>query len=116
MALDYKYKLYLDDDLTLTIKASFFNQTILNQYVNYSVEKYVKTKVETSPTEANWTTVFEGRAFFADKYSVLNVDIKPFVEDNIEYRDVETVNNSLKLDNGKWTGYYVNVPNTKGSN
>src|SRR5574344_1994610 len=101
MALDYKYKLYLDDDLTLTIKASFFNQTILNQYVNYSVEKYVKTKVETSPAPANWTTVFEGRAFFADKSSDLNVDIKPFVEDNIEYRDIKTAKKSVTLTNGK---------------
>ena len=116
MALDNYKKLYLDDDLVLTINASSFNQTILNQYVNYSVEKYVKTKVETSPTPDNWTTVFEGRAFFADNYSDLNVDIKPFVEDNIEYRDVETANNSLKLINGKWTGYYGNVPSTKGSN
>ena len=109
-------KLYLDDDLILTIKGISFNKTILNQYVNYSVEKYVKTQVETTPTAANWTTVFEGRAFFADKYSDLKVDIKPFVEDNIEYRDIEKANDNLKLKNGKWTGYYVNVPSTTGSN
>lgn len=113
MAYDTRY---LDDDLILTIKGISFNTTILNQYVNYSVEKYVKTQVETSPTAANWTTVFEGRAFFADKYSNLNVDIKPFVEDNIEYRDIETANNDLKLENGKWTGYYFNVSGTTGSN
>lgn len=117
MALDNHKKLYLDDDLILTIKGSSFNTTILNQYVNYSVEKYVKTKVETSPNDANWTTVFEGRAFFVDKYSNLNVDIKPFVEDNIEYRDIETpTNNFLKLENGKWTGYSYNVSITTGSN
>lgn len=116
MAYDGYKKLYLDDDIILTIKGSSFNQTILNQYVNYSVEKYVKTQVETSPTAANWTTVFEGRAFFADKYSDLKVDINPFVEDNIEYRNLETANDSLKLINGKWTGYYLNVPSTKGSN
>lgn len=102
MALDNYKKLYLDDDLVLTIKASSFSQTILNQYVNYSVERYVKTKIETSPTADNWTTVFEGRAFFADKSSELNVDIKPFVEDNIKYRDIETSKKSLKLTSGKW--------------
>lgn len=119
MALDNYKKLYLDDDLILAIGGGdFSNQTILNQYVNYSVEKYVKTKVETSPNDANWTTVFEGRAFFADKYSVLNVDIKPFVEDNIEYRDIETANNALKLENGKWGGLisYFNLTGTMGSN
>lgn len=109
-------KRYLDDDITLTIKGGSFNKTILNQYVNYSVEKYVKTQVETSPNDANWTTVFEGRAFFADKYSDLEVDITPFVEDNIEYRDIEKANNSLKLDNGKWIGYGFNTTPTEGSN
>lgn len=109
-------KRYLDDDITLTIKGSSFNKPILNQYVNYSVEKYVKTQVETSPTEANWTTVFEGRAFFADKYSDLKVDIKPFVEDNIEYRDIEKAENYLKLDNGKWIGSSFTTTPTKGSN
>lgn len=116
MALDFFDKRYLDDDLTLTIKGEIFNITILNQYVNYSVEKYVKTQVETSPTPANWTTVFEGRAFFADKDSNLNVDIKPFVEDNIEYRDVETTKNYLKLENGKWVGSNSNLSFTKVSN
>lgn len=116
MALDNYTKLYLDDDLTLTIKGTSFNKTILNQYVNYSVEKYVKTQVETSPTPANWTTVFEGRAFFADKYSNLNVDINPFVEDNIEYRDVETANEFVTLENGKWVGSDSRLTITKGSN
>lgn len=116
MALDNYKKLYLDDDLTLTIKGTSFNKTILNQYVNYSVEKYVKTQVETSPTPANWTTVFEGRAFFADKYSNLNVDIKPFVEDNIEYRDIQTANKSLKFINGKWEGDSPHLVDTQGSN
>lgn len=109
-------KLYLDDDITLTINGASFNKTILNQYVNYSVEKYVKTQVEKSPTAANWTTVFEGRAFFADKYSDLKVDIKPFVEDNIEYRDIETAEKDLKLENGKWIGYGFTTTPTKGSN
>lgn len=109
-------KRYLDDDITLTINGSSFNKAILNQYVNYSVEKYVKTQVETSPTEANWTTVFEGRAFFADKYSDLKVDIKPFVEDNIEYRDIEKAYDYLKLDNGKWVGFSVTATPTEGSN
>lgn len=116
MAIDTYNKLYLDDDLTLTIKATRFKQTILNQYVNYSVEKYVKTQVETSPTPDNWTTVFEGRGFFADKSSELNVDIKPFVEDNIEYRDIETSRNYVKLENGKWVGPAAHVINAKGSN
>lgn len=117
MAQDNYKKLYLDDDLVITINASSFNKTILNQYVNYSVEKYVKTKVETSPTEANWTTVFEGRAFFKDKYSELNVDIKPFVEDNIEYRDVQTSNDFVKLENGKWLDSSTElVNNTQVSN
>ena len=116
MARDFAKKLYLDDDLVLTIKGSSFNKTILNQYVNYSVEKYVKTQVETSFTPANWTTVFEGRAFFADKDSNLNVDIKPFVEDNIEYRDIETAYKSLKLENGKWVGSSPNLTSTKVSN
>lgn len=107
---------YLDDDITLTISGTSFNKTILNQYVNYSVEKYVKTQEETKPTEANWTTVFEGRAFFADKDSDLNVDIKPFVEDNIEYRDIEKAYNYLKLDNGKWIGSTFNLTSTEGSN
>lgn len=109
-------KRYLDDDLILTINGSSFNKTILNQYVIYSVEKYVKTQVETSPNDANWTTVFEGRAFFADEDSVLNVDIKPFVEDNIEYRDIETANNYLKLENGKWIGFPFTTIPTEGSN
>lgn len=116
MAIDTYKKLYLDDDLTLTIKGTSFNKTILNQYVNYSVEKYVKTQVETSDTPANWTTVFEGRAFFADKNSNLNVDIKPFVEDNIEYRDIQTANKYLKLENGKWVGSNSNLSITTGSN
>lgn len=116
MAKDNSNKLYLDDDLVLTIKGSSFNKTILNQYVNYSVEKYVKTQVETSPTTANWTTVFEGRAFFADNDSKLNVDIKPFVEDNIEYRDIETSNNLKKLENGKWVGSTSILTFTKVSN
>lgn len=116
MALDNYKKLYLDDDLTLTIKASIFNQTILNQYVNYSVLKYVKTKVETSPADANWVTVFEGRAFFADKSSELNVDIKPFVEDNIEYRDIETAKKSVTLTNGKWLDNEGGINYTKRSN
>lgn len=115
MAQDYK-KLYLDDDLVITINASSFSGTILNQYVNYSVEKYVKTQVETSPTEANWTTVFEGRAFFEDKYSELNVDIKPFVEDNIEYRDVQTANKFVVLKNGKWLNNTTELVNTQVSN
>ena len=117
MALDSRTKLYLDDDLVLTIQGSaFFNQAILNQYVNYSVEKYVKTKIETSPNAANWTTVFEGRAFFVDKYSNLNVDIKPFVEDNIEYRDIETANKYFKLENGKWVTRSSIVSSTDVSN
>ena len=116
MAIDTYKKLYLDDDLVLTIKGSSFNKTILNQYVNYSVEKYVKTQVETSFTPANWTTVFEGRAFFADKDSNLNVDIKPFVEDNIEYRDIQTADIYSKLENGKWVGSSSNVGITKVSN
>ena len=116
MALDNYKKLYLDDDLVLTINASSFNQTILNQYVNYSVEKYVKTKVETSPAAANWTTVFEGRAFFADKSSVLKVDIKPFVEDNIEYRDIETAKKSVELINGKWVDRNSDINYTSRSN
>lgn len=116
MALDNYKKLYLDDDLTLTINGTSFNQTILNQYVNYSVEKYVKTKVETSPTPDNWTTVFEGRAFFADKSSELNVDIKPFVEDNIEYRDIETAKKSVTLTNGKWVDKYPGIIYTSRSN
>lgn len=107
---------YLDDDITLTISGTSFNKTILNQYVNYSVEKYVKTQVETRPTEANWATVFEGRAFFADKYSDLKVDIKHFVEDNIEYRDIEKTDNNLKLDSGKWIGLGFNITPTEGSN
>lgn len=109
-------KRYLDDDITLMISGTSFNKTIRNQYVNYSVEKYVKTQVETSPTEANWTTVFEGRAFFADENSDLKVDIKPFVEDNIEYRDIEKANNYLKLENGKWIGFAFNTIPTEGSN
>lgn len=116
MAIDISNKLYLDDDLVLTIKGSIFNKTILNQYVNYSVEKYVKTQVDTSPRPANWTTVFEGRAFFADNDSNLNVDIKPFVEDNIEYRDIETSNNYVTLENGKWVGSNSNLAFTKVSN
>lgn len=116
MAYDYNKKRYLDDDLTLTIKGTTFHKPILNQYVNYSVEKYVKTQVETSPTSANWTTVFEGRAFFADKYSNLNVDIKPFVEDNIEYRDIETAKKSLKLENGKWVENAAGLAIANGSN
>lgn len=102
MTQDYYNKLYLDDDLVITLEASLFNETILNQYVNYSIEKYVKTRVETSPTEDNWTTVFEGRAFFENNYSKLDVDIKPFVEDNIEYRDVQTANKFVELKNGEW--------------
>lgn len=116
MALDFSKKLYLDDDLVLTIKGISFNKTILNQYVNYSVEKYVKTQVETSFTPANWTTVFEGRAFFADNDSNLNVDIKPFVEDNIEYRDIQTADAYSKLENGKWVGSSAHVGITKVSN
>lgn len=116
MALDTYKKLYLDDDLVLTIKGSSFSQTILNQYVNYSVEKYVKTQVQTSPTSANWTTVFEGRAFFADKNSNLNVDIKPFVEDNIEYRDIQTANKFVTLENGKWVGSNSLLTITEDSN
>ena len=116
MAYDYFKKLYLDDDIILGINASSFNTTILNQYVNYSVEKYVKTQVETSFTPANWTTVFEGRAFFADKDSNLNVDIKPFVEDNIEYRDIQTADIYSKLENGKWVGSSSHVGITKVSN
>lgn len=116
MALDNYKKLYLDDDLVLTINASSFNQTILNQYVNYSVEKYVKTKVETSPAAVNWTTVFEGRAFFADKSSVLKVDIKPFVEDNIKYRDIETTKKSVTFTSGKWVDTSSGVSYTQSSN
>ena len=115
MALDFGDKRYLDDDLILTIKGSSFNKTILNQYVNYSVEKYVKTQVETSATPDNWTTVFEGRAFFADKNSNLNVDIKPFVEDNIEYRDIQTAYKAEYLENGKWNST-PNLTSTKVSN
>lgn len=116
MAQDKYEKLYLDDDLVITIAAGLFNETILNQYVNYSVEKYVKTQVETSPTEDNWTTVFEGRAFFEDKYSKLDVDIKPFVEDNIEYRDVQTAKKFVELKNGKWIDFTVPVFDTQVSN
>ena len=116
MSRDFYQKRYLDDDLVLTIKGSSFKKTILNQYVNYSVEKYVKTQVETSPSINNWTTVFEGRAFFADDDSNLNVDIKPFVEDNIEYRDSETSDKYLKLENGKWVGSSANLGFTKVSN
>lgn len=116
MAYDYNKKLYLDDDLVLTIKASTLGGNILNKYVNYSVEKYVKTQVETSTSAANWTTVFEGRGFFEDKYSILNVDIKPFVEDNIKYRDVQTAKKTLTFINGKWEDNTYPVVDTQASN